>query len=93
MSKCTLCGREGDSQYFEEHHLTPASMRKTSDTITVDHQCGDQIHQLFENYQLKTQYNTLEKLLSSDKVQNWVKWVRKQPLEKRVVMAQKKRKK
>ncbi len=92
MNKCTICGREGDPQYFEDHHLEPASKRKDSATILVDHQCGDIIHQFFENYQLKTQYNTLDKLLSSEKIQNWIKWVRKQPLEKRVVMAQKKRK-
>ena len=91
MSKCELCGREGEGQYMELHHLEPASKRKNSLTILVDHQCGDAIHQTFQNYQLKTQYNSLEKLLSNEKIQKWVEWVRKQPIEKRVVMAKKKR--
>jgi hypothetical protein len=91
MSTCKLCGRSGEDQHFELHHLEPASKRKDSDTIFVDHQCGDQIHKLFENYQLKTQFNTLEKLLADERVQKWISWVRKQPLEKRVTMKTKKR--
>ena len=94
MNVCEICNRQNeDSSLFEYHHLKPASMRKNSDVILVDHQCGDILHQIFQNYEMKTVYNNLTAILSNAKVQKWVLWVKKQPLEKRITMAKKKRKK
>jgi len=90
--RCELCAREGeDVSQFEAHHLEPASKRKTSETITVCRQCGDQIHNLFQNFELKTRFNTLEKLLADERIQKWLAWVGKQPLGHHVGMAKKKR--
>lgn len=86
MLCCELCGRCGDDAYFEKHHLIPASGRKGSPTIVVDYQCGDIIHRLFTNRELKQRYNTLEALLRSPEIQRWVQWVMKRPLERRIPM-------
>ncbi len=89
--KCFLCGREGEDRYFEKHHLTPASMRKGSQVVILDHQCHDFIHQNFENHLLKNDYSTVEALLATDKVKTWIGWAKKQPLDKRITMSKKKR--
>ena len=90
---CLICGREGEDKYFEKHHLEPAQKRKDSDTIDVCHQCGDQLHLLFDNNQLKKDFNTLDSILGNERVEKYVKWVRKQPLTKHISTKRKKRRK
>jgi hypothetical protein len=91
--KCSICGREGDKEYFEKHHLGPAQKKKESETIDVCHQCGDQIHLLFDNYTLKYEMNSLEALRNNDGVKKYVNWIRKQPLSKHISTKKKKRRK
>lgn len=94
MSTCEVCKRfNEDSSLLEKHHLKPASMRKNSDTIVVDHQFGDILHQIFQNYEMKTNYNAIEAIMFNERMIKWVSWVKKQPLGKRITMAKKKRKK
>lgn len=94
--KCSLCGRESEeSNYFEKHHLFPGKMRRTKvdrkeDTIWVDHQCGDQIHLLFDNRTLRDSLDSVEALREA--MASFIKWVRSQPLEKHISMKKKKRK-
>lgn len=91
--KCSICGRDGDDQYFEKHHLEPAQKKKESKTIDVCHQCGDQIHLLFDNYTLRYKMNDLETIREDEKIKKYVAWVRKQPLSKHISTKKKKRKK
>jgi len=90
---CEICGREGDDKYFEKHHLEPAQKKKESKTIDVCHQCGEQIHLLFDNYTLKYKMNNLENIRDDKKIKKYVDWVRKQPLSKHISTKKKKRKK
>lgn len=90
---CEICGRQGETEYFEKHHLEPAQKRKDSDVIDVCHQCGDQIHLLFTNAELKNEYNTLDKIMSDSRIVRYVRWVRKQPLSKHITTKKKKKKK
>lgn len=87
---CSICKREGDSYYFEKHHLIPQS---NSDTIDVCIQCGDQLHLLFDNNFLKTELNTLEKIKQNEQVKKYVSWVRNKPIERHFTVAKKKRRK
>lgn len=89
---CLICGREGDEKFFEKHHLEPAQKRKESETIDVCHQCGDQLHLLFSNYELKNNLNTLNSILENDKVKKYVQWVKKRPIEQHISVKKKKRK-
>lgn len=87
---CSICKRSGDKEYFEKHHLIPKN--KKSDTIIVCVQCGDQLHLLFNNNELKYDLNTLDKILLNDKIIKYVKWVELKPIEKKFSVAKKKRK-
>lgn len=71
---CSICQRFTPDEYIERHHLVPKS-KKGKDTIDVCCDCGDQLHQLFTNKELKNKFNSLDKLLAESKVQNWIKWV------------------
>ena len=86
---CSICKREGDEHYFEEHHLTPKA-RKGRETILVCKSCGDAIHQFMSIKELEKKYNTLEKLLAHEKIQNWIVWISKKPIENNVCMRRKK---
>lgn len=76
--QCTLCHREvPDARYLEKHHSVPAAKGgKITEVVCID--CGDQIHQLFTNNELRDSYNTIEKLRVHPDVQRWIQWVRKQ---------------
>lgn len=89
---CLICQREGDEKHFEKHHLEPAQKRKDSDTIDVCHQCGDQLHLLFDNTTLKNELNTLQSIQENEKVRKYVKWVQKRPIEQHISVKKKKRK-
>lgn len=91
MPTCALCGRSGEGRYFERHHLRPGSGRKESPVIIVDWQCGDMVHRLFSNLELRQRYDTLEALRAAPQVQRWVKWVARRPLERRIPMRRPKR--
>ena len=85
---CQLCAR--DVNQLTKHHLIPKqkinrrkwrrSYRKFEKPpwerkIDVCIPCGKQIHALFTNKELKKEYNTLEALKSSPKIQKWINWV------------------
>lgn len=89
--KCELCGREGESIYFEKHHLEPQNSK--SSTITVCRQCGDQIHLFFTNNELKNKFNTLFSLQNSEKMLKYLKWIKKKPIDRYFTVAEKKRRK
>ena len=95
MKTCELCNRSGDDACFELHHLFPGKHRRIKvdrkkDTIVVCKSCGDAIHQQLSNLQLRTEFDTVEKLRIG--MASFVAWVRKQPIDTHVVMKKKKRK-
>lgn len=87
---CSICKREGESVYFEKHHLIPQT---NSNTINVCRQCGDQLHLMFDNGTLKRELNNIDKILSNELMIKYIKWVRKKPIESHFSVAKKKRKK
>lgn len=88
--KCPLCNRVVPEEYWEKHHLIPKS-KGGKNTVHVCVSCGDMVHKLIPLNLLKTQYNTVEKLLQNPDVQNWVKWVQKKPNDFRICMQRKKK--
>lgn len=74
--KCSICHRETPEAYAEKHHLVPKS-KHGKETIDVCKDCGNQVHQLFKIKELQTTYNTLEALLSNERVQTWIRWISK----------------
>jgi hypothetical protein len=91
--QCPLCERIGDDSMFEWHHFEPiASRRKNDEKIKLCRQCGDQIHLLFDNTELRVLYQNLDSLKSSDKMQKYTKWIKNKPLESHFTTQEKKRK-
>ncbi|MGF1450901.1 MAG: HNH endonuclease [Opitutales bacterium] len=72
---CALCARLTPPEHLEKHHLVPRSEGGT-ETIVVCRNCGDQIHLLFSNDELRDHYPTLEKLQGEPRIQKWVQWIR-----------------
>lgn len=93
MNKCILCDRDVPINYQEKHHLIPKSKKgKGTDTAEVCVDCGDQLHKLFTNKELKDEYNTIDKLKTNEKIQKWIDWVKKRKLFGSVCMKTKKKK-
>lgn len=91
MNVCPICSRQIPDGYCEKHHLTP-KMYKGDETIIVCNCCGDMLHQLFTNKELKNELNTLESIVADPKVQKWANWISKKPNSFSVCVKKKKRK-
>lgn len=78
MPDCPLCGRELDST-ADKHHLIPKS-KKGKETVRLHKICHRTIHSLYDEKLLEKHYNTIEKLLESDDIQRFVKWIKKKPI-------------
>ena len=85
---CELCDRERTTT---SHHLIPKQIHSKNWCIKMFskdamhnrradlcHDCHDMIHELFSHRELGETYNTIEKLLSNEKVIKFVNWVKKQ---------------
>ena len=89
--KCPICRRDTPLEYQEDHHLVP-KCRKGNVTVTLCWSCADMLHKLFTIKELEHTYNTTETILSDERVQKWIKWVSKKPVESHICMKTKKRK-
>ena len=88
---CQICTRLTPQEFLEQHHLIPKSKHGAKlDTIFVCSCCGNILHQIFSNKQLAKEYNTLEKILSNEKMVKWIKWIIKKPNDFSVCMRRKK---
>jgi hypothetical protein len=88
---CQICQRKTPQDYLEKHHLIPKEKHGAGmGTIFVCCSCGDQIHNLFSNKQLAKEYNTIEKILSNENINKWIRWIRNKPDDFRVCMRRKK---
>jgi hypothetical protein len=77
ISTCSICGRILPKKvYREKHHLTPKCKHGKEYTyVCID--CGDQIHVIFTEKELKNEFNTIEALKSDPRMQEWIRWIRK----------------
>jgi hypothetical protein len=75
---CLICKRDVEENYIERHHLIP-KCKKGKETINVCRDCGNQLHKIFTIKEMTKYYNTLEKILDNEKIQNWIKWIQKRP--------------
>lgn len=87
MQSCELCQREKPLQF---HHLIPKRLHKKRfyrlkyDKEFLAHQgiwlcpeCHRQLHLLFTHEELGRRYHTLEAILDSEKVQKFLRYIRK----------------
>ena len=82
---CPICKRLAPKAFQEEHHLVPKS-KKGKETVTVCVNCGDMIHKIFTNQELKLEYNSVKKILSHPDTKKWIEWISKKPADFSVCM-------
>jgi len=88
MKKCQLCERNTDELEF--HHFFPGKKRRlTDDGIYICRNCGDQIHLMFDNRQLRSEYHDLESLKTE--MEKYIQWVKTKPVESHFCMKKKKK--
>lgn len=89
---CKICGRNIPGKACSmKHHLTPRSL-KGKETIIVCRPCGSQIHKIFSLREMQKKYHTLDTIFSDERMQKWIKWIRKTDHWKVCMKAKKKRK-
>jgi hypothetical protein len=89
--ECRLCKRDVSDIYIQEHHLIPRS-KGGKDVEKVCSDCHFQIHVLFNNNELRDFYYSIDKLLESEKIKHWTKWIRKKKIGERIPKKRLKRK-
>jgi len=72
---CSVCGRPDDDT-MDDHHLVPKS-KKGKETVSIHRVCHDKIHATFTNQELAKAFNTIEKIMENELMQNFVKFVSK----------------
>lgn len=74
--KCQLCDR--DVSELEFHHFFPGKKRRIDDSgIDVCKMCGDQIHLMFTNQELRSKYHDLSSLKQA--MHKYILWIQKKP--------------
>jgi len=90
MKTCPLCKREIPIDQESKHHLVPnrnklkrkKHLNLPEKEIEILHiACHRKLHSLFTNKELSIKYNTIEKLLEHQDIQNFVFFIRKKPID------------
>ena len=86
-ARCELCGRAVEK--LTVHHLVPRSQvrrkeRSTLPTAKLCPACHRQLHVLFSNRDLKTQYSSIEELKSAPEMQKFLRWIVRQDPNKHI---------
>ena len=75
---CQICKRKLGTENISKHHLVPKSRGgKDGETILIHNICHQKIHSLFTEKALSESYNTVEKLIASEELAKFIKWVSK----------------
>jgi len=88
--QCPLCERIVPSIHQEKHHLIP-KCKKGKETVVVCCDCGDMIHQLFDEKILARNLNSIDNIRNEERMLKWIAWIRKKPNHFRINMKKKKR--
>ncbi len=74
--RCLLCGRPGGRR-MTDHHLVPVVKGgKDSEKVRLHGICHDKIHATFTEWEIKTAYDTIEKIRQHPAIRDFVRWVR-----------------
>jgi 5-methylcytosine-specific restriction endonuclease McrA len=75
---CPICNRQIPDSQKDAHHLIPKS--KGGKTTEYLHRiCHRQIHALFTETELATQFNTAASLKRHPEIQRFIHWVKSKP--------------
>ena len=80
-NKCPLCNREL-AEPIVRHHLKPPSKGgKDSPTIAMHKICQAKVHAVFTETDLKSYYNTVDRIKEHEEISKFIKWVSKKEPE------------
>jgi hypothetical protein len=80
-NKCPLCNREL-AEPIVRHHLIPLSKGgKDSPTVPMHKICQAKVHAVFTETELKSYYNTVDRLQEHEEISKFIKWVSKKEPE------------
>lgn len=77
---CVICSRQLNEVMVEHHHLIPRTF-KGKVTIPLHRICHAKIHATFSERELANYYHTPERILESDEIQRFIKWVSNKPTD------------
>jgi len=69
---CPICNRYHIQDYMSHHHLYPTvnNLEKDPPTIYICLTCHSVIHFCHTNEELRNEYNSINRLISSEKIKN-----------------------
>jgi len=74
--RCPICLHEYSPRETSKHHLVPKS-RGGTDTQPLCNACHKQIHAVYTEKELEANFGSIEELLQAEKLQSWIRWIRK----------------
>lgn len=78
---CGLCERE--VQATSRHHLVPREEGgKHGPTVELCQPCHSSVHRFLSNRALARQYASVEALRTAEELQTYLRWIRKQRVER-----------
>lgn len=91
-NRCELCERSEIT--LTKHHIIPREEGGTEkDIVMICPDCHRQIHALYSNQELALRLFTLEALKNDEKLKKFIRFIKKQPVTKRTVVAKSKEQK
>ena len=78
---CELCGRIVED--FHRHHLIPRKLMNSGEKSATTKLCKDcttMVHAMHTLRELAKNYDTIEKLKNSKKLQKYLRWIRDRPI-------------
>jgi 5-methylcytosine-specific restriction enzyme A len=92
-SPCALCGRSFNVKQLTRHHCLPRQKGGDQDDVAlICSQCHGMVHATFTNATLAAVYPTIDKLREAPELEDFLKWVAKQPPTRRKQNAARRRK-
>ncbi len=80
-NKCPLCNRVLAEPVVRHHLIPPSKGGRESPTVPMHKICQAKVHAVFTETELKTYYNTVERLLEHEEIIKFIKWVGKKEPE------------
>ena len=80
-NKCPLCNRTLAEPIVRHHLIPPSKGGKDSPTVSMHKICQAKVHAVFTETDLKSYYNTVDRIKEHEEISKFIKWVSKKEPE------------
>lgn len=84
---CPICNRKHGGE-MQIHHLKPVTFKtrnknvhNNTNKVLIHRICHSTIHAFFKEQELYHHYHTVDRLVNSDRMISFIKWIQKKPVE------------